>query len=101
MAMSVTQDWWAVVETVEVKMDDDEVWVLTDVDGGVAVSLNGDYDELVVTAMLAGGDADGMLDEMTDRCSHRVLVDNSAPTVEQVKRAMATAGGVRSYKVTS
>jgi hypothetical protein len=102
MAMSrvTMNDWWAAVETVEVKMDDDEMWVLTDVDGGVAVSLNGNDDEVLVTAMLAGGDADGMLDEMTGRCSHRVRVDNSFDTVEMVKRAMATAGGVRAYKAT-
>jgi hypothetical protein len=100
MAMSgVMNDWWAAVETVEGKMDDDEMWVLTDVDGGVAVSLNGNDDEVLVTAMLAGGDADGVLDEMSGRCSHRVLVDNSFDTLEMVKRAMATAGGVRTYKV--
>src|SRR6478735_7529973 len=99
MAMSgvMMNDWWAAVETVELKMDDDDVWVLTDVDGGVAVSLNGNYDEVLVTAMLAGGDADVILDEMAGRCSHRVLVDNSFDTVEMVKRAMATAGGVRAY----
>ena len=101
MAMSgvMMNDWWAAVETVEGKMDDDEMWVLTDVDGGVAVSLNGNDDEVLVTAMLAGGDAGGVLDEMSGRCSRRVLVDNSFDTLEMVKRAMARAGGVRTYKV--
>ena len=99
MSAVMMNDWWAAVEAVEMKMDDDEMWVLTDVDGGVAVSLNGNDDEVLVTAMLAGGEADGILDAMTGRCSHRVRIDNSCDTVETVKRAMATAGGVRAYKV--
>jgi hypothetical protein len=98
MSAVMMKDWWAAVEAAEMKMDDDEMWVLTDVDGGVAVSLNGN-DAVLVTAMLAGGDADGMLDAMAGRCSHRVRIDNSFDTVETVRRAMAAAGGVRAYKV--
>ena len=67
MSGVMMNDWWAAVEAVEMKMDDDEMWVLTDVDGGVAVSLNGNDDEVLVTAMLAGGDAGGVLDEMSGR----------------------------------